>query len=91
MITDAAPASSIVSHKCSPSLAADVQESCHFLFVFSFLYTGFAFRFSLHFFFLEADCSSNVMWNEFALVWTEISNRESEAVDLDLNMEVNKR
>ena len=37
--------SSLASHKRSSPLAAHFQESCHFLFVFSFLYTGFAFLF----------------------------------------------
>ena len=49
-------------HRChsSPhrySLAAHFQESCHFLFLFSFSYTGFAFLFfSALLFLLETDC-----------------------------------
>ena len=44
-------ASSLVTHKCSSPLAAHFQESCHFLFVFSFSSSGFAFPFSLRCFF----------------------------------------
>ena len=43
--------SSLVSHKRSSHLAAHIQESCYFLFPFSFSYTRFAFLFSLHCFF----------------------------------------
>ena len=43
--------SSLVSHKHSSPLAAHFRESFHFLFGFSFSYTGFAFPFSPHCFF----------------------------------------
>ena len=42
---------SLVSHKRSSPLAVHFQESCHFLFAFSFSYARFAFLFPLRCFF----------------------------------------
>ena len=90
-------ASSFVSHKRSSPLAAHFKESCYFLFVFSFSYTGFAFPFPPHCFFaggwllFKPYSSSDMLWNEFARVWTELHDHESEAIDFDSNMAANKR
>ena len=90
-------ASSLVSHQRSSLLATThFQKSCHFLLHFSFSYIGFAFFFSPSCFFaggwlLLKPKSSSDMWIEFPQVWMDIPDLESEAIDLDLNMEAKKR
>ena len=36
---------------------------------------------------LKPDSSSDMLWNEFALAWTEIPGHESKAIDLDSTVE----
>ena len=39
----------------------------------------------------KPNSTSDVLWNKFARVWMEIPDCKSKAIDLDSNMEVNKR
>ena len=76
------------------SLPGVLPFSVSFLFFMFQIYFPFFLRvafFAEGWLLLTPDSSSNMLWNEFARVWMEIPDGESEAIDLDSNMEVKKK